>query len=278
MKILNSSSIFVSAKTKKGLIVMNKGFLKEIIYRIDYLYLPDDLFEKFYSLLFSEFQEKLNRFKQINIAPDNKNTSSLEKAYVLSNENEFTTLTISRSFIRLSAKLRQKSRIQYNNWVARIVKTIKDNELKFVFKKIEIRKNNKFFIESKHFKNIKDIFKTDFSYDDIQDMQIDYMDNKQIYKNNNAYFAIFTKATAGILSNKSLKLNDVNANLIQFDYAYYSDDEQICFNLIKSPVAFLKNVQQVIYDRFTKMINEDVLKYIDSASGIYDRYKIILID
>ncbi len=257
---------------------MNKGFLKEVSYRIDYIYLPDVKHEKFYSLLYEEFKEKLSEFQIKDVASEEQNGSLKEKAYVLFNPNNMEILTIARGFIKLVAKLKQTTKKQYNTWVSKIIKIASSEELQLSFKKFEIRKNNRFFIESNHFDNLKKIFKTDFSYDDDHEMKIDYMDNKQIYKADNAYFAILTKISSGILSDKSLGIYNKEANLIGFDFVYYSKNEKYITESFKKSSTFLKNVQEMILERFDKMIDPDVKNYFDDRKEMYAKYNLVLID
>ncbi len=259
---------------------MKKGFLKEVIYRLDYLYLPTNVFENLYNHLFSIFNSKLQNIRADYAEPNSLNNDNQvrDRCYSMSSLDEREVLKISRNCIIFDFKLKQDNSEQYNSWVDKVIEYVNKNKNAFIIKRIGIRKNNCFYIENEYLDQLNDIFNKDFSYHSSEDMNIYSMDNRQIFEKENAFLGFYSKIGTGILSEESLGVKNKKANLVQFDFDYYSTNKNCIEECLSNPSNFLLQVQSIILKCFLNIVNKNALKYIDNKKDMYEKYHAILID
>ena len=249
-------------------------FLRKILYRIDFQFIPEKRQEDIYSFI----AEKYGKFfsdrgcEQGNAVDIEINTNSLETpklnsrlqtVYYLINpkgeKGDGRTIKIGKTFIFFDIDLGIESeKLPYYTWFSEIVKYLNTMDL-FNPTRIGLRKFNTFYILDEDIHQLEYIFKLPF-FEMIKDEEftLDQFDNGATYSMN------FSKGySTGILNNSEIE--NKMAHQITFDFDLFSDKLQEIESFCKDAKQGLENMNEKIYNFFKKVIQDDICEKINSG-------------
>lgn len=264
--------------------------LRKILYRIDFQLITEKIQEELFEFVTQEF-EKFFSYKQqelensigieINAGQieQSKINQRAQPVFVFAQpqtpECDGRELKIGRTFLLLEVSLNLKTMgISYYEWFSKIVEKLREKPM-FRLSRIGLRKFNSFFVLDSHRETLNNIFIIDYLSEAKNERFIlDSFEKRQVY-NNTPYTMQFSRAySSGNLKNELLNIQDEPAHMIAFDFDLFTTDLDEMSEFVVNAKTGLEKMNNLIYDFFTSVIREDVVKKINQGDLLEDYHVI----